>query len=214
MKRYAKFTLTLIALWFTFALTASVLHLFENPSNRIGGAVAIAAVVPILIFGVWYAVSERFRQFVLSIDPRLLTVVQMGRTMGFTFLLLQARDLLPAVFAFPAGYGDMTVGITATLVAWKLAEPSGADPARRLGFIAWQILGITDLVVAVGVGTTAPLLNPDGVSMRLMTVLPLSLIPTFLVPLYLILHVISIAQARRWPLRRYATTGTVQPAGA
>jgi len=47
-----------------------------------------------------------------------------------------------------------------------------------------------------------------------MTVLPLSLIPTFLVPLYLILHVISIAQARRWPLRRYATTGTVQPAGA
>jgi hypothetical protein len=29
-------------------------------------------------------------------------------------------------------------------------------------------------------------------------VLPLSLIPTFLVPLYLILHVICIAQARGW----------------
>jgi hypothetical protein len=32
-----------------------------------------------------------------------------------------------------------------------------------------------------------------------MTVLPLSLIPGFLVPLFLILHIICIAQARRWP---------------
>ena len=31
-----------------------------------------------------------------------------------------------------------------------------------------------------------------------MTVLPLSLIPTFAVPLLLILHLISIAQAKSW----------------
>jgi hypothetical protein len=31
-----------------------------------------------------------------------------------------------------------------------------------------------------------------------MTVLPLSLIPTFLVPMFLIFHVICIAQARAW----------------
>jgi hypothetical protein len=31
-----------------------------------------------------------------------------------------------------------------------------------------------------------------------MTVLPLSLIPTFLVPLFLIFHIICIAQARGW----------------
>lgn len=31
-----------------------------------------------------------------------------------------------------------------------------------------------------------------------MTVLPLSLIPTFAVPLLLILHVIAMAQAARW----------------
>jgi hypothetical protein len=32
-----------------------------------------------------------------------------------------------------------------------------------------------------------------------MTVLPMSYIPTFAVPLFLILHIICIAQARRWP---------------
>jgi hypothetical protein len=36
------------------------------------------------------------------------------------------------------------------------------------------------------------------VSMNAMTVLPMSLIPTFAVPLLLILHLIAIAQARQW----------------
>ena len=104
-----------------------------------------------------------------------------------------AEKLLPAVFALPAGYGDMAIGATAALVAWKLATPR-----HRSSFILWQLLGIADLVTAVTLGVTAGLLDPHGVSMTPMTVLPLSLIPTFLVPLYLILHVISIRQARAW----------------
>ena len=35
-----------------------------------------------------------------------------------------------------------------------------------------------------------------------MTVLPLSLIPTFLVPLFAIFHIICIAQARSWKSAR------------
>lgn len=136
----------------------------------------------------------KFRQFVLSLNPQVLTLAQMWRLVGFTFVLLEARDALPAVFALPAGYGDMLIGATATLAAWKLA-----DPSRRSSFILWQYLGITDLVLAVSLGTTAQLISPNGASMRAMTVLPLSLIPTFLVPLFVILHVICIAQARRWP---------------
>jgi hypothetical protein len=73
-----------------------------------------------------------------------------------------------------------------------------ANPIHRNGFIVWQVLGIADLVAAVGLGTTAGLLSPHGPSMAAMTVLPLSLIPTFLVPLFFILHGICIAQARAW----------------
>jgi hypothetical protein len=36
-----------------------------------------------------------------------------------------------------------------------------------------------------------------------MTVLPLSLIPTFAVPLLMIFHIICIAQARRWSDKPY-----------
>jgi hypothetical protein len=57
---------------------------------------------------------------------------------------------------------------------------------------------VADLAVAVSLGTTAGLLEPHGASMVAMTVPPLSLVPTFLVPLFFIFHVICIAQARSW----------------
>jgi hypothetical protein len=193
MKTYAKLTAVIIAAWFLFALSASLLHWFNNDAGRIGGAVAVAALVPVIVFALWFVVSPTFRQFAFSLDPQILTAVQTWRLLGFTFLVSQARGILPAIFALPAGYGDMLIGATATLAAWTLA-----NPGHRYSFIFWQALGITDLVLAVGLGTTARLLSPHSTSMAAMTVLPLSLIPTFLVPLFLILHIICIAQASAW----------------
>jgi hypothetical protein len=193
MKNYGKFTIGLIVVWLLFSLSASAAGLFKNNSNRIGLAVAIAAAAPIVVFSLWFATSDGFRKFVLSLNPTILTSAQVWRIIGFTFLLLEARGVLPAIFALPAGYGDMLVGVTAFFAAWRLANPD-----RRNGFIIWQLLGITDLVVAVSLGTTARLLDPHGASMLAMTVVPLSLVPTFLVPLFLVFHVICIAQARTW----------------
>jgi hypothetical protein len=207
MKNYGKFVTGLVIVWFLLALSASALHLFQNASNRVGVAVAIAAATPLVIFALWFAASEGFRQFTLSLDPRILTSAQAWRFIGFTFILLEDRSLLPAIFAWPAGYGDMAIGITAGFVAWKLVTP-----ARRNAFILWQALGITDLVTAVTLGTTAQFLRPQDPSMLPMTVLPLSLVPTFLVPLYLILHAICIAQTRSWKFASASPRPTISAA--
>jgi hypothetical protein len=193
MTKYGKITAGLLVVWFVTVLTASALDLFKNGSDRFGFGVAVAALAPMIVFSLWFAASEGFRNFALSLNPRVLTSVQLGRIVGFTFVLLEARNVLPAIFAMPAGYGDMFIGATAGFAAWKLAEP-----AHRNGFIFWQALGILDLISAVGLGTTAGLIDPRGPSMGAMTVLPLSLIPTFFVPLFMMLHVICIAQARSW----------------
>jgi hypothetical protein len=193
MKTYGKITAALIAAWFTFVLSASALHLFENPSHRVGAAVGVAALTPIVLFSLWFATSDRFRQFALSLNPRTLTYIQSWRVVGVVFVILEARGVLPAIFALPAGYGDIAIGATASFVAWKFA-----NRRHRGSFILWQALGIADLVNAVSLGTTVSLLSPHGTPMTAMTVLPLSLIPTFLVPLFLIFHVICIAQARAW----------------
>jgi hypothetical protein len=193
MKDYRKLTISLIAAWFLLALGASALGGFRNDSNRLGVAVAVGALTPIVIFSLWFGISDRFRQFALSLSPAALTSAQAWRILGFTFVLLEAHGLLPALFAFPAGFGDMAIGATAFLVAWKVA-----NPGRRNLFIAWQVLGIIDLVTAVSLGSTARLLVPDSIPMVPMTILPLSLVPTFLVPLFTIFHAICIAQARSW----------------
>ncbi len=197
---YGRLTAGLIAVWFTFSVSASALHWFNTDPERPPVPLLLAVLTPLVLYSVWYLSSKQFRGFVLSLSPRTLTLVQAWRIAGFVFLVLYSYRILPGSFALPAGWGDIFIGATALTVAMKLANPN-----HRTVFVIWQILGITDLVLAITSGAVARFLNPqafvnpDVVNTAPMTVLPLSLIPTFAVPLLLILHIICIAQARRWP---------------
>ena len=145
-------------------------------------------------FVLWYATSPGFREFVLSLNPKNLTIVQTWRIGGMTFVVLYAYGILPGVFALPAGWGDVAIGITAPFVAIYLA----GNAERKASY---KLLGMLDLVTAVTLGvlaSPAPVgILGHGVTTEAMTLLPLSVIPTFAVPLLLILHIISIAQAIR-----------------
>jgi hypothetical protein len=194
---YGRLTVGLIAVWFVFALSASALNLFNTDPALPPLAFGLAVLTPVAAFLIWFATSSGFRQFALSLNPRTLTFVQSWRIAGFTFLALYAAGLLPGILALPAGWGDIVIGATAPLAAIKFANFS-----RRRAFVFWQILGILDLVTALTMGTTARLISPHEVAPSLMTVLPMSLIPTFGVPLFIMLHVICIAQAMRWKERQ------------
>lgn len=201
---YGKLSVGLIGAWSVASLTASALGVFQSDPARPPLAVGLAAATPVLAFLAWFAASDGFRRFLYSLDLKLLTLVQTWRINAVVFLILASYGILPSVFAGPAGWGDILIGVTAPLVALKLAAPG-----HRKGFLLWQALGMADLVMAVSLGTAARLLDPHGVPMDAMAVLPLSLVPTFLVPLFLIFHIICIAQARAWN----AASGTTrQPA--
>src|SRR5207244_12924512 len=104
-------------------------------------------------------------------------------------------------FALSAGWGDIAIGATAPFAALWLA-----NSAHRKGFIFWQVLGITDLVNALALGTLAGAIVPQGIPTEAMTVLPMSYIPTLPLPVFLILHIICIVQSRRWPATHFAAT--------
>jgi len=193
MTRYGKISAALVAVWFAIASSTSALQIYKNDANRVGAAVGIAATLPILLFVAWFATSKGFREFAMGLSARTLTALQAGRVMGVVFVILGARGELPTRFAWPAGYGDMFIGLTASIVAWKLATAE-----HRGSFIFWQGLGMLDLVTAVGLGVSTGILHPEGISMAAVTGLPLSIIPTFFVPLYFIFHIICIVQARGW----------------
>ena len=114
---------------------------------------------------------------------------------GTAFLAIMALGHLPAMFALPAGLGDVAAGIAAPLVARRLAQGGGRRAA--LWFTAF---GMTDLVVALTLGTLTgfQLLNvtPSGAPI---SELPLALIPTAAVPLLFALHITSVSALVRAP---------------
>jgi len=201
MSKYAKLTSWVLGAWFVFALAASALRLYRTEPDQPPLAFGLAAITPIIVFLVWFTASPRFREFTLALNPRLLTMAQTWRVGGFMFLALATYGILPWLFALPAGIGDMIVGLTAPLAALKFATPQ-----RRTRFVLWQLFGMADLVTAVSLGTLAGVIAPHGVSTAAMTVLPVSMIPTFAVPLLFIVHMICLAQARRWQTQGVAAT--------
>jgi hypothetical protein len=117
------------------------------------------------------------------------------RVEGVVFLLYLALGHLPALFALPAGLGDITAGISAPLVARRLARGTG-----RRAALWFNAFGMTDLVVALGLGglTGFGLTNitPSGAPI---SELPLALIPTVGVPLLFALHITSVLTLARSP---------------
>jgi hypothetical protein len=117
------------------------------------------------------------------------------RVAGVAFLLYLAFGHLPALFALPAGLGDIATGIAAPLVALRLAQGTG----RRAG-LWFNAFGMTDLVVALTLGalTGFGLLSITPSSAPI-TQLPLALIPTATVPLLFALHITSTFTLARAP---------------
>jgi len=207
-EKYRKLTSWLIAAWFVFALSASALHLFQTSPTAPPLAFGLSVLAPILVFLAWFRISPGFRAFVLGLNPRMLTLVHSWRVGGFVFLVLYTYGILPGMFALPAGWGDIAIGATAAFVATKLADRA------HTSFIVWQILGMFDLATAIAMGTLSRIISPNGVTAAPMTLLPLSLIPTFAVPLLFILHIICVAQARLWREPVHALGGEPLPSSA
>ena len=187
-------TVAILVAWFLFAVAGSVLGYFDT-EPRPPISLGLAAVVPVGVFAVFYLTSVKFQEFVQSVDLRVLTLAQTWRVGGIVFLILHQQRALPVVFAIAAGWGDFAIGITAPIVAWYWRRPF---PSKT--FVVWNVLGSIDLVLAVTLGVLASR-TPVGilagdVTTRLMGQFPLSLIPTFFVPLLLILHLISLSRVR------------------
>jgi len=125
------------------------------------------------------------------------------RVAGVAFLIMMALGHLPALFALPAGLGDIAAGIAAPLVAYRLARGTG-----RRAAVWHNAFGMTDLVVALTLGalTAFGLLNITPSAAPIFE-LPLALIPTAVVPLLLTLHITSMVTLARAPRPAPSATG-------
>jgi len=186
------------AAWLALVMVLGARGVFVAPSGAPPLALLIGLLAPLSLFLVGYRAVQPLREFVLSVDLRLIVGIQAWRWAGFGFLTLYTYRVLPGVFAWPAGLGDMAIGATAPLVLAALLRRPDFAAGKR--FVAWNLSGILDLAVAVSIGALVPLLAPHlygAVSTAPMAQLPLVLIPTYFVPMFLILHLTALFQARR-----------------
>ncbi len=191
----AAISVALIA-WFAIALALGNAHVFRSNLHGvpwIGFGVGLPIVVGLLV----YAAQPSVRRAVQAIPQPWLLLAQAPRIVGGLFLLLMLKHRLPHVFALPAGIGDIFIGVTAPFVA--LAYAARSKHARAIASV-FNGLGILDLVIAVGTGfLTSPSpfqLFHSQPSTALMTIVPLVLVPTFLVPFWILVHAASIRGLR------------------
>ena len=187
-----------LALWFVVVFLLGAAGAIARPPGTPPFPILIGATAPVIVFLGAYWGWPAFRAYVLSLDLPLATAIQAWRAGGLGFLALYAHGVLPGAFAWPAGLGDIAIGVTAPWVALALVRRPGFAISRV--FVVWNLLGILDLVVAVSVGGLSSALASGAageVTTGPMAQLPLVLIPAYLVPLFVMLHLAALFQARR-----------------
>ena len=185
----------ILAIWFVLVVSLGTQGAFLGRPGAPPIGMAIGFTAPLLIFFAWLRLSPAFRDFVLSLDLRLMAGMQAWRFAGLGFLFLYAYKVLPGPFALPAGLGDMAVGLAAPWMIPGLARDP--DFAASNAFVRWNWLGILDLVVALGLGASMAVAAPGTISTAPMATLPLLIVPVFLVPFFLMLHATALMQSRR-----------------
>src|SRR5579862_113327 len=182
--------------WVGLASALGAQGLFSVSAGPPVPLIGVLFALPLLVVAAFALRSQRVRDRLLGIPQALLIGLNSLRLLGVLFVLLAVVGRMSGPFPWAAGIGDMITGALAIPLALRVAR-AGHLPPHAVG--RWNLFGTLDLVVAVILGITSiggsPLqLIHAGVGSAPMQYLPYCLIPTVLVPFYLITHAIVAAQ--------------------
>ena len=148
----------------------------------------------LLLVVAWFA-SAGFRAWAGSLDLRAVVAFHLTRFVGAWFLVLYGRGELPYAFAIPAGWGDLAVALGALVLAG--ATPRLGRRGYRRALLAWNVLGLVDILAVVATAARLAIADPDSMSALLR--MPLNLLLTFVVPVIIATHLLVFARLRRRP---------------
>jgi hypothetical protein len=187
-----------VAAWAALSFILNVFGVFATRPDQLPFALLVAVIGPPILFVIAYSLSTYVRTVSLSLDLRLLTAMQAWRIIGAMFLVLMTFRLLPGVFAWPAGIGDVIVGAYAPFVVLAISRRS---QGWHKHVVLLNVLGLLDFVGAIAgglLGGRSPIgILGSDVTTDILQQLPLSLIPTFAVPFWIILHIVSLIKVRK-----------------
>lgn len=195
-----------IVLWLVSSVVVSTLGLFDQPGTPpIFLGLFLAG--PITGFVLAYALSRRIREALLAVPLWVVTAVHSFRIVPGVFFVVGALNhTLAPKLGWEAGLGDITVAIfSIPLAIWLRQGRRG--PALTTGYVTWNLFGLTDLFNAVVLGLlyapgTLGLLAAPGVNSQALLHFPWTLVPTFYVPMCILLHFLALRRVRAGELAR------------
>jgi hypothetical protein len=142
-------------LWVAVAWSAAINGVFRPDASPFPvPLLPLAIFLPVIVGAPLLLLSKRVGQVLDAMPATWLVALQLSRVFGSVFLAAWLRGLQPAVFALPAGIGDVLTGLFAVPAALALA--TGTAQGRRAAII-WNIFGLADFAVAITLGLiTAP----------------------------------------------------------
>ncbi|TDY26705.1 hypothetical protein B0G81_7230 [Paraburkholderia sp. BL6665CI2N2] len=184
-------------LWFAVAWSAAINGAFRTGASPLP-SLPLAIFMPVMIGAPLLLLSKRMGRVLDAMPASWLVALQLYRVFGSWALAAWLHGQLPAVFALPAGIGDVLTGLFAVPVA--IAVASGSAQGRKAA-IAWNIFGLADFAVAITLGMiTSPgpfqLIVPSVPSIGA-GAYPDALTPAFVVPGSILLHALSLRQLIR-----------------
>jgi hypothetical protein len=153
---------------------------------------ALALALPLAVGVSAGLTSSALRRLISQSDvqPSVIAVHALRIIPGSVFVVMAAIGVLPAIFGVPAGLGDVLAGSAAMLASGWI---SSGHWGRAL---IWNVFGLLDFVNAAVLGlATAPgplhalQTNPTS---ALLLAEPLVTVVVFMVPVYLLLHLVSL----------------------
>ncbi|MBL4647121.1 MAG: hypothetical protein COA52_16730 [Hyphomicrobiales bacterium] len=183
--------------WLGIIFTLAKSGFFENALGEPPALVLVAAFVPSIGFYIAYRVSPHLRAWVAAQDLTTITAIQGWRIMGISFLFMLELGHLSPIFAIPAGFGDVAIGLAAVLVTTSVARKTTGWKTKSYTLIA---LGMLDFAIAFSTATFSIELGPLAVSglpySDIVQHYPIVLIPAFWVPFFALMHLIAFLKLR------------------
>jgi hypothetical protein len=185
-----------IALWLAVVIVLTDDGFFVSTRFKYFPAIAVFIVAPVVAGWALFGRSPSFRAVIGRIPLPALVAVQLYRVAGAVFLVGLHHGDLPRLFAWPAGIGDIAVGLAAPFVAYAMVK---ATPRSEAIALVWCLAGIADLVLAVTLGfltSPSPFQQLAHGQTNLVTHYPYALVPAFAVPISVVLHLFVVARLR------------------